>query len=224
MVTQAVVVVSLAGLLLQAQPGLQVQKAELALPFGAAEGKLLTVGDYLVFVDDGQPDASFAVARREVKNIRLHEGVITLELSAPVRDRSGERSQVSLRMASASALDAWYQAKGEAAGAGAASGSAVGEGLSYQATHSHFLRGECGGKLMITAERVIYESVSNAGHSRQWQLSDIKEVQLKNPYEIELKPFTGDSYSLKLVGQGMDSADHQKLVDRIVKARVGRQD
>lgn len=220
--TRALVVSLLAALLLPAQSDFQIQKAELSLPFGAVEGKLLTVGEYLVFVDDGQPDASFAVARRDVTNMSLREGVITLELAAPVRDRSGQRSQLSLRTASASTLDSWYQAKKSPTAPGAGGGSASGQSLSYQASHSHFLRGECSGRLMITGDRIIYESVSNAGHSRQWQLSDIKEVELKNPYEVELKPFTGDNYDLKLIGQGMDSADHQKLVDRIVKARVGR--
>lgn len=215
------VLTALFSIPLWAQPALQIQKAELSLPFGSVHGKLLTVGEYLVFIDDEQPDASFSVARRDVKKMALQDGVLTLELGAPVRDRSGSRSQLSLRMATASALDLWYQAKGAPAGAETPP-TAAGAQLSYEASHNHRFRGECTGKLMITEDRVIYESVGNAGHSRQWRISDIKEMKQKNPYEIELEPFVGDQYTLKLVGQGMDSADFQKLSDRVIKARVSR--
>src|SRR4029453_3505505 len=53
--------------LLIAQVPAQVQKAELAIPFGAVAGKIVMAGDHLVFIDEERPDQSFVVARTEIE-------------------------------------------------------------------------------------------------------------------------------------------------------------
>ena len=117
-------------------------------------------------------------------------------------------------------LTSWYKAAPAAkAPEGAPKPAAK---LSFRAGHDHFPFGTCQGTFLITEERVIYESVGEATHSRQWGLADIKEAHRKNPYEIEIVPFTGAKYALKLLGQGMDNADFQILVDKITAARLKR--
>ena len=93
-----------------AQTAVQVQKADLAIPFGSASGKIITVGDYLVFIDDDKPDKSFSIAKNEIENLTDENGVITIETRHPIQDRSGEQSQVSFRladMAGGAALTRW---------------------------------------------------------------------------------------------------------------------
>ncbi len=58
--------------------------------------------------------------------------------------------------------------------------------------------------------------------SRRWQLKDIKEIKLKNPYEIEIDPFIGGKYTLRLDGKGMDNSEFKTIVDRVTAARVAR--
>lgn len=67
-----------------------------------------------------------------------------------------------------------------------------------------------------------YESVSSVSHSRRWEYQAIKETKLSNPYELEIKPFTGDSYTLQFDGAGMDPAAYRDLVDRVTSARANR--
>lgn len=75
---------------------------------------------------------------------------------------------------------------------------------------------------MITNDQVIFDSTDNISDSRRWAFRDIKELKLKNPYELEIEPFDGGKYSLELVGQGMSSDQYRTLVDRVTRARTSR--
>jgi len=101
--------------LVRAQITVQVQKADLAIPFGSASGKIVTVGDYLVFLDEDKPDKSFAIAKSEIENLTGENGVITVETRHPIRDRSGEQSQVSFRLADRTAVAALINWSGKTA-------------------------------------------------------------------------------------------------------------
>ena len=92
--------------------------------------------------------------------------------------------------------------------------------MSYPAEFTQFIGRNSRGRLMVTADMVAYESIDNVQSSRRWQFKDIKEIKLKNPYEIEIEPFVGDRYTLKLEGKGMDSGDFKTIVDRITAARI----
>lgn len=101
----AVLVLWATGLVV-AQTAVQVQKADLAIPFGSTSGKLITVGDYLVFLDEDKPDKSFAIAKNEIENLSDENGVITIETRHPIQNRSGEQSRVSFRLSDKTAVAA----------------------------------------------------------------------------------------------------------------------
>ena len=86
-----------AALPLCGQVAVEVQKAELSVPFGVASGRLITVAEYLVFSDDEKPEASFAVERRQIRDLSTAEDTLTLETNNLVRDRTGERSKFTFR-------------------------------------------------------------------------------------------------------------------------------
>ena len=90
---------------------------------------------------------------------------------------------------------------------------------SYQVKHDHLL-GSCRGRLIVEPNRLVFESITDIGHSRQWGLKDIKELKRDNPYGIKVVPFSGDTYDLEFQGRGMDSDEYRALVDRITSART----
>jgi hypothetical protein len=96
--------------LLIAQTTAQVQKADLAIPFGTVSGKIVMAGDHLVFIDEERPDQSFVVARSEVEDLTIQERTASLELRRPVQDRSGERSRLNFRVANGetASLKRWF--------------------------------------------------------------------------------------------------------------------
>lgn len=208
--------------LLMAQTPVQVQKADLSIPFGIVSGKMVLVGDHLVFIDEDQPEASFAIARNEIQNMTAEGSMITVETRTPVRDRSGERSRFSFRLVDGDAefLTKWSGAKSTTAPSTTEAGDRA-ETLTYDARHKHFI-GSCRGKLVVTGTRISYEATDKLDHARQWQLRDIREVKQQGPYILEIEPYVGDTYKLELEGKGMDVKDYKMVVARIAAARVGR--
>lgn len=82
--------------------------------------------------------------------------------------------------------------------------------------------GSCNGKLIVNQERLVYESLEDREHTRQWPLVDIKKIKRKSPYKIEIEPFNRDKYTLELEGQGMDISVFKKVQNWISLARVRR--
>src|SRR5688572_1107647 len=83
---------------LSAQTKVEVRKAELAVPFGTVNGTAVLVGDYLVFIDEQQVQSSFAIARSEIQKITSEGRGVNIETRHPIRDRSGERNQFTVRL------------------------------------------------------------------------------------------------------------------------------
>ena len=212
---------------LGAQTKVEVKKAELSVPFGTVNGTAVLVGDYLVFIDEQQVQSSFAIARSEIQKITSEGRGVNIETRQPIRDRSGERSQFTVRLSEGdlATLMNWSRmtpTPTTTTTVAAASAPAVrsAEQMSFPAEYTQFVGRNSRGRLMVTADMVAYESVDNVQSSRRWQFKDIKEIKLKNPYEIEIEPFVGDKYNLKLEGKGMDTGDFKTIVDRITTARI----
>jgi hypothetical protein len=211
---------------LGAQTKVEVKKAELSVPFGTVNGTTVLVGDYLVFIDEQQVQSSFAIARSEIQKITSEGRGVNIETRQPIRDRSGERSQFTVRLSEGdlATLMNWSRMTPTptTTTVAAASVPAVrsAEQMSYPAEFTQFIGRNSRGRLMVTADMVAYESIDNVQSSRRWQFKDIKEIKLKNPYEIEIEPFVGDRYNLKLEGKGMDTGDFKTIVDRITAARI----
>lgn len=207
--------------------------AEHAVPFGTVSGKLLLLGNYLVFVDEQQPNASFVVAKSVIENLKADGLEITVQTREPIRNRSGEVTRLNFRVASGgdpAAVTSWYgSGVPNPGGSTVANGPAPSTGTAanvagttkYQVRHSHTF-GDCSGTLILGPNQLSFESVSTVSHSRRWEYQAIKETELSNPYELEIKPFTGESYKLRFDGSGMDPAAYKALVDRITSARAGR--
>jgi len=207
----------------QAQPVTHAQKAQMAIPFGQVEGSLLTTGELLLFVDTEQPAGSIAARREEIESLTLENDILTLATKEPLRDRSGPRNRFAFKLADPAAGDglvAWFKTGHGSAAPAAETKAGEDRTWSYNAKHTHFPFGECSGKLVFSKERFSYESVENAGHSRQWNVKDLKEVKRENPYEIDIKPFDGNDYKFKFIQKGMSSDEYRTLVDFVTAARM----
>ena len=65
--------------LLVAETTVQVRNADLSVPFGSVSGRIVTVGDYLVFIDEERPEMSFAIARTHIQNITAQDDTVVIE-------------------------------------------------------------------------------------------------------------------------------------------------
>jgi hypothetical protein len=226
---QASIFVSFAMTLL-AQSAVQQFNAEVPDAFGSVAGRVVLAGDQLVFSSDSKPAASFSATRRDIQNISVEGNVIAIQLRNPIRDASGERTRLALRVSdqsATSAISSWFN-RGSSSSAEIPQGLAAealagkepsSELRSYQAHHQKKFGGSKG-RLLVTNSGLAYESIDDVKDSRRWEFRDIKELKLHSPYELEVDPFTGDKYSFGVEGQGMSNGDYQDLIDRVTKARV----
>ncbi len=200
---------------------------ELAVPFGTVPGKLLLLGNHIVFLDEQQLESSVVMPKSTIERLTAEGGTVAIVMKEPVRARSAELRTLNFRVATGgdpAAVTAWF-----ASGAGSMAGTGPGSAPStasaqtgtYQARHNHRI-GDCKGRLVLEANQLAYESVDDVSHSRRWEYKSIKETSLSNPYELEIKPFAGGNYKLYLDGSGMDPAAYKTLVDRVVAARSQR--
>ncbi len=202
-----------------AQTPVKASPADLSIPFGAQTGHLLTVGDHLVFVSADKPENSFSVDRANLADVRIGNQTVTLRVLDPV----GDRSEFTFRVADPTTLGFlanWAKQPESVSKTDETGEEPVLE--VYQVRHRHSVYGGCTGRLIVTNSRISYESIDDIGHSRHWDLADVKELKRKNPYRVELKPFTGNDYDFELLQKGMSSRDYQVLADRITSQRAPR--
>lgn len=222
---------ALAAFSAMAQPASTTARAvpvERAIPFGATTGKLLLLGNHIVYVDDQKIDSSFAATKAELVNVTSDGANITVQFREPIQDASGSSSRAVFRAVvptDAGAVTSWYGSGAPVSASTALGSSAPATTIAtvatetFEARHDHF-RGSCKGRLIISPTQLSYESVDEVGHSRRWEYSSIQEIKQKNPYELEIKPFTGGSYKLYIDGSGMLPATFKTLVDRVTAARA----
>jgi hypothetical protein len=211
----------------QTETEIRVYRADLAT--GAPiSGKLVLLPGTLAFIDDNRPESSFAVARSAIRSVNNERETVTLQLNHAIRDRSGQATRVILRLQTASdgaSVQRWYQ-DGESAAAASppadTSSISGGQPLTFSAQRQKRFRGNTNGTLIIDQERVIFESTERASESRRWDLKEISEFKLNNPYEVEIRTFRGEKYALSLSGRGMDNSQHREIVGRITEARTAR--
>jgi hypothetical protein len=223
------------GISVAAQTPVKVQKAELSIPFGVVKGKLIAVGETLVFVDEETPDASFAIEKSSIRTMTELDGVITIDTSRPIKDRSGERSRLALRLTegNGAALMAWHATNGVSGAKSSAEPVAIKIAAAtapapadlsgtkvYQARQTRFPFGSTDGKLVISETEIAFEGLDDIKRSQRWSYQDIKEIKQTSTYLIEIVPFRGDKYKLELQGEGLSSAQFKALTDRLAAART----
>jgi hypothetical protein len=210
------------------QAAVSVFNGELSAPFGAIPGKVVIHESLLTFVDQEKPESSFAVEKSNIQSVTRLDDSIVVQLKRPVRDRVGESTRLSFRLPVASetaVLENWFQ-QGMAAAQTAPkadSDQPAPMDVKFSVAARRDRRfGGTNGTLIITEHRLIFESLDKAEDTRRWEFKEIKELKRKNPYELEVVPFVGEKYSLKLSGQGMDSNQYNELTQAVVRARATR--
>jgi hypothetical protein len=221
-----------ASSLVSAQTTVQVQKAELSVPFGTpVAGKIVLMEDKLLFIDDEQIEASFAILRTNVRDVAFsQENLVSVSTNQPIKNRSGLQSVFNFRLSSGAAAVLAWRAPGSAPPSAPAAdtaktapGAAAEEKpiFSYSAQHDHLV-GSCAGTLAVTETRVTFEAPKKTDHSRQWQLRDIRSIKQQGPYVLEVEPYTEGKYKFQLLGSGMDVKDYEAIVAKVSSARAGK--
>ena len=74
------------------------------------------------------------------------------------------------------------------------------------------------GKLIVGTNRVTFDDVSNASHSRSWSYAEIKEFK-RDGRQIKIEGHHGDSHDFKTEDRAMSDAIYNTISARLVAAR-----
>ena len=80
--------------------------------------------------------------------------------------------------------------------------------------------GDQQGKLMFKEGELIFESLTDARHSRKWKYADLREVSKKRK-EVSVKPFKGSKYSFQFKDNGTRDRIYNMISERILASRHG---
>jgi hypothetical protein len=184
-------------------------------------GRLVVLNDRLVFIDDERPASSFEASKTAIQQLTLDGETATLQLSKSVRDRSGDTNRLIFKLSTA-ADAATLQRWSGAAETSTATPPNSATTLEFSADRKKRFASNPTGKLIVDNERLMFESVDSSKDSRRWELKEIREIKLRNPFELEIQPSRGAKYVLRLGGRGMDNAEYREIVDRVTRARTER--
>jgi hypothetical protein len=210
-------------------------QAQLSGALGTDTGTLVTVGDQLVFIDNVNPNNSFAISRSEISNLNLQNGVMSIGLNRPFNLPVGAGSQMVVRFNNANSpavIANWVgipitnativQADRNATTTTTTTTTGV---LPAAAEYNFNVKHDDDtGRLIVGPNALNYTSLTKPEKSRTWSYAEIKEFKRdKDDNTLRVQPYHGDSYKFKLTdGAGMADTVYNMIADRIVAARRGR--
>jgi len=179
----------------------------------------------MTFIDDNNPDMSFIIPKRDVRAAKWEGGRLSIQLASPYTSSLGQGSSdlvlVMPDQASAGSVINWIGVP--VAGFSGEADRAMPSGSALQITDVRFdvKNGDQQGKLMLQDSELVFESLSDAKHSRRWKYSDIRELT-HNDHEIKVQPYHGDKYEFQFKNRAMLDTAYNLMSDKVVNARQGR--
>lgn len=79
--------------------------------------------------------------------------------------------------------------------------------------------GDQQGKLMLGEQDLVFESLTDARHSRTWKYTELREISKKRK-EVSVKPFKGSKYSFQFPNNETRDRLYKLISDRILAARL----
>jgi hypothetical protein len=194
---------------------LTVHKVQLTGPSGSVNGKVVGVGDYLIFVDDDQPNKSFLIPRGEIRTAHNEQGTVVVEMARPVTDRFGSRSNLEIRIVDPSTGAVLSKMLGVPV-----ERSRTETVYSLDVRHDHKGEGGCDGRLIADDSRLRFESVTEANHSRTWNYNDLRSFDSERDHALlHVRPASGEAYDFNVRNGATAGAMYKLVSDKIIAAR-----
>jgi hypothetical protein len=218
MKTSCLAVFALVAANLFAADQLTVHKVQLTGPSGSVNGKVVGVGDYLIFVDDDQPAKSFLIPRGEIREARNGNGTVVVQMARPVTDRFGSRSNLEMRIVDPATGAVLSKMLGVPVERGRTETV-----YSLDVRHDHKGHGGCDGKLIADDTNLRFESVTEASHSRTWNYNALEKFDSERDHALlHVRPVSGEGYDFNVRNGATAGAMYKLVADKIIVARPNR--
>jgi hypothetical protein len=203
-----------------AQTPVIVCHVELSDSFTHRGGKVVRVGNTLVFVDDADVRASFAIDHANIKNHHEQAGVFSIYTGRPVMYRARDRMHFEFRWGAGNceSIAQWLRSRGRnrEAARGVNRAAAV---RKYPVIHRRRWATDFSGVLTISEKKIEFECPANDCRPIRWGLRDIRDIRQQSPFELLIFPYNDDKYTFEFQSQPLERAVFNALVSRVIMAR-----
>lgn len=214
-----------------------VVPAELSAAFEAVPGKVVLVGDQVMFWSDSATVPSFYFSKAKVRRSSVSNGVLTVELDEPTQISTGSQSRFAFRITGATdtgSIERWFAqpvgattastatstASSTTSSSSASASGPLAGAYTFDAEHTRRFGGNRTGKLVFTKEGLAWESLDDATQSRTWQYKSIRRLDRSNPYELVVDTFADGKYSFKLTTKPIGNEEFSTITDYLAAGRA----
>ncbi len=81
------------------------------------------------------------------------------------------------------------------------------------ASHRRNMRPDVSGELVIWEKMITFGN--RRGSTYRWDFRDIRDIERRGSYFLEITPFSGSKFTFTLYGRGLNQTDFNALLDRI---------
>jgi len=208
----------------KAQSSVDACEIELSEPFSVVKGKVVRVGNTLVFVDDDL-GRSVTVDRSNIKRFSPQKDVSSIDLYRPVIYRERDRLHFEFRVvtpsANCEAIRQWLRNGTSTPGGGGRRTpprKPQAPVTKYPVVHIRDMARDFSGTLIVSEKTIEFECSQDSGRSRRWALKDVRKVEQRTPYLLMVFPCATDKYTFEFPAKGMDPTVFRPLRNRISQA------
>lgn len=79
--------------------------------------------------------------------------------------------------------------------------------------------GDQQGKLMLSDATLSFESLTDAKHSRNWKLTEVREISKKGRKDMRVRPMKGSTYDFQLKDGKLRDEIYGAVSARVIAAR-----
>ena len=190
-----------------------IQKVEVLGPSGNINGRLVMLGDRMVFVQENNPDVAFVIPKGDIRAARWGEGRLTIDLSKPYIENRSNFVVVMRDPSYAGRMVTWMGVPVE--GISNEATRVAGASPTVEVTDVAFdiTSGDDKGKLTLTSNDVRFDS--RGGKTHRWSYSDIREVKRSGDHEIKVKVADGKDFDFKFKNPVLLNTAYDLLSGRV---------
>lgn len=208
----------------QAQTVPNVCQAQLFLADINASGRLVTSGNNLVFIEDLPPagwlqsspsgsSQALMIDRSTILEANKQTNTVSIRTKRMIHYQARQEKFITFRLLSGdcSRIMIWVEKRNPTP----RPTPTPFQPLVIPASHRKNMRPDTSGQLVIGEKMITFNN--RRGSTFRWDFRDIKDLERKGSYFLEITPYSGVKFTFDLYGRGLSLQEFNALRDRILR-------
>jgi len=209
----------------QAQTVPNVCQAQLFFSDINTSGRLVISGNNLVFMEDqaligwirpapSGPSQALLIDRSTIVEVNNQPSTLSIQIKKMIDYQSRRERFITFRFLSGNcpSIVTWLGRRNPLPPKGPSKPPPFRE-VVIPANHRRNMRPDVSGELVIWEKMITFGN--RRGSTYRWDFRDIRDIERRGSYFLEITPFSGSKFTFTLYGRGLNQTDFNALLDRI---------